>query len=137
MAALGLLRLYHYTVKENYLEKAEKTLRVYYEAMEQQPFGFAHMLTALHFYLEKPKEIVVVGERKDAATWNLLSNIRMLYVPNRTLQFCAPGEPLKDASPLLEGKGQLNGKPTVYVCHNFTCSRPVTEWEDLKTLLES
>jgi uncharacterized protein YyaL (SSP411 family) len=47
----------------------------------------------------------------------------------------APGESLKAISPLLEGKTQLNGKPTVYVCHNFTCSPPVTEWEELKPLL--
>ena len=47
-----------------------------------------------------------------------------------------PGAPLKEAIPALEGKGQINGKPTVYVCRNFTCSRPVTEWEELKTLLE-
>jgi len=104
--------------------------------MEKQPFGFAHMLSALDFYLEKPKEIVVVGKREEAATQELLGKIHSLYLPNKTLQLAEPGRPLSEISPLLEGKTQLNGKPTVYVCHNFTCSRPVTEWEELRRLLE-
>ncbi|MGH7771600.1 MAG: thioredoxin domain-containing protein [Candidatus Binatia bacterium] len=136
IATQALLRLYHYTGREDYLKRAEKVLRLYYDAMEKQPFGFAHMLSALDFYLEKPKEIVLVGEKKDRATQDLLSKIHSLYLPNKTLQLVAPGESLKKTSPLLEGKTQLNGKPTVYVCHNFTCSQPVTEWEELKKLLE-
>ena len=135
LATQLLLRLYHYTGKEDYLKRAEKVLRLYYDAMEKQPFGFAHMLSALDFYLEKPKEIVVVGKREEAATQELLNKIHSLYLPNKTLQLAEPGRPLSEISPLLEGKTQIQNKPTVYVCHNFTCSRPVTEWEELKQLL--
>ncbi len=131
-----LLRLYHYTGKEDYLKRAEKVLRLYYDAMEKQPFGFVHMLSALDFYLEKPKEIVLVGKRGDPAQQELLRKIHSLYLPNKILQAVEPGEPLEKVSPLLQGKTQLNGKPTVYVCHNFTCSAPVVEWENLKQLLE-
>ena len=136
LATQLLLRLYHYTGKEDYLKRAEKVLRLYYDAMEKQPFGFAHMLSALDFYLEKPKEIVLVGKREEAATRELLNKIHSLYLPNKTLQLAEPGRPLSEISPLLEGKTHLHGKPTVYVCHNFTCSPPVTEWEELKPLLE-
>ena len=132
-----LLRLYHYTGREEYLKKAEKILRLYYDGMEQQPFGFAHMLSALDFYLEKPKEIVLMGKRDDPSSLDLLRKISSLYLPNKTLQVVEPGEPLGKLSPLLEGKAQINGRPTVYVCHNFTCSPPVTEWENLKGLLEA
>ncbi len=131
-----LLRLYHYTGREEYLKRAEKTLRLYYDAIEQQPFGFAHMLSALDFYLEKPKEIVLVGEKGDRRREEILKEIHSLYLPNKTVQAVEPGEPLEKVSPLLEGKTQINGKPTVYLCHNFACSPPVTEWEDLKRLLE-
>jgi uncharacterized protein YyaL (SSP411 family) len=131
-----LLRLYHYTGRENYLKRAEKTLRIHYDAMERQPFGFAHMLSALDFYLEKPKEIVLIGKRDDPPAMDLLRKIHSLYFPNQTLQMIDPDESLEKVSPLLAGKSQLNGRPTVYVCHNFTCSRPVTEWKDVKKLLE-
>jgi uncharacterized protein YyaL (SSP411 family) len=137
VAVTALLRLYHYAGNQDYLDKAEKTLRLFYDAMEQQPFGFAHMMAALDWYLEKPKEIVVVGEKNDAAVRELLGNIHRLYLPNRTLQVADPAQPLRQVSPLLEDKKQLDGKPTVYVCQHFTCSRPITEWEELRTLLES
>jgi uncharacterized protein YyaL (SSP411 family) len=137
MATQLLLRLHHITGKEEYRERAEKVLRAYYDAMEGQPFGFAHLLCALDFYLAKPKEIVVIGDLQNSRTQELLSEIHSLYLPNFTLQLAKPNEPLEKVSPLLQGKTAIDGKPTVYVCHNYTCSAPVTEWAELKTLLES
>jgi uncharacterized protein YyaL (SSP411 family) len=137
MAAQALLRLYHYLGKDDYLKRGEKILRLYYDAMEQQPFGFAHMLAALDFYLEKPKEIVVVGETGDPRFKEMLEKLRSSYLPNKTVQLAEPGKPLQELSPMLQGKGQVDGKPTVYICHNFTCSPPVTEWEQVEGLLKS
>jgi uncharacterized protein YyaL (SSP411 family) len=105
--------------------------------MENQPFGFAHMLAALDFYLQKPKEVVLVGDKKEPKTLELLAKIHSLYVPNMTLQLANPEEPLDKISSLLAGKKQIEAKPTVYVCHNFTCSRPVVECDELKPLLDA
>jgi uncharacterized protein YyaL (SSP411 family) len=135
MATQLLLRLYHMTGTEDYFKRAEITLRNYYEAMTSQPFGFAHMLCALDLYLREPKEIVIVGGREDPTTADLLKGIQSLYLPNKTVQLVGPDESLETISPLLQGKTQLDGKPTAYVCQNFTCSAPVTTWDDLKTLL--
>ena len=137
VATQVLLRLYHYTETENYLKSAERILRAYYDTMENQPFGFAHMLAASDFYLQKPKEVVLVGDKKDPKTSELLTKIHSLYVPNMTLQLASPDESLEKISSLLAGKKQIADKPTVYVCHNFTCSRPVVEWDELKPLLDA
>jgi uncharacterized protein YyaL (SSP411 family) len=137
VAAQLLLRLYHYTNHDDYLKKAETILRSYHDAMAAQPFGLAHMLGALDFYLEKPKEIVIVGEPGDPVTSELLSRVHSTYLPNGTLQWARPGAPLDEIAPLLQGKSQVGGRATAYVCHNFTCSAPVTSWDDLKPLLES
>ena len=58
------------------------------------------------------------------------------YLPNKTLRWVSPDARLEEISPLLEGKTQIDGKPTVYVCRNFTCAPPVTDWEGLSPLLE-
>jgi uncharacterized protein len=137
MATQLLLRLYYLKGTEDYLKRAENILRSYYDAMESQPFGFAHMLCALDLYLNKPKEIVVVGKREELATKHLIEKIHSFYLPNKTLQLVGPDELLENTSPLLQGKTQVDGKATVYVCQNFTCSAPVTDWEALKPLLES
>ena len=137
MATQLLLRLHHITGDPRYFQYAEKVLRAYYEAMENQPYGFAHLLCALDFYLEKPKEVVVVGERGDPGIEELLSRLHSVYQPNMALQLVSARELLETQSPLLRGKAAVNGKPTVYVCQNFTCSAPVTSWDELKPLIES
>jgi uncharacterized protein len=137
VATQVLLRLYHYTGKEDYLRRAETVFRAHYNAMENQPFGFAHLLAALDFYLEKPKEIVLVGDNKDPETSELLLKIHLLYMPNMTLQLASPDDSLGRISSLLAGKKQIENKPTAYVCHNFTCSQPAVEWDRLKELLDT
>jgi uncharacterized protein YyaL (SSP411 family) len=132
-----LLRIYHYTGRDDYLKRAEQILRSNYHAMENQPFGLAHMLAALDFYLDKPREIVLVGDREDPQTVELLENIHSVYLPNMTLQLVSPDDSLEHISPLLAGKTAISDKPTVYVCHNFTCSRPAVEWDELKQLLDA
>ena len=132
-----LLRLYHLTGKEDFLGKAETVLRSYSHAMESQPFGFAHMLCALDFHLGKPKDIVLVGKADDSRTTELLALINSLYLPNLTLQLVSPDESLDEISPLLAGKTQINGTATAYVCHNHTCSAPLTRPEELRSLLVS
>jgi uncharacterized protein YyaL (SSP411 family) len=132
-----LLRLYHYTGNEDHLFRAEKILRLYAENMESQPFGFSHLLGALDFYLEKPKEIVIAGDRERNDTQILLRQIHLLYLPNKTLQLADPGASIGTASVPLQGKTTVEGQAAVYVCQNFTCSLPVTEWEEVKKLLES
>jgi uncharacterized protein YyaL (SSP411 family) len=137
MATQLLLRLFHVTGDERYYRKAEKVLRSYYDAMENQPLGFAHLLCALDFYLEKPKEVVIVGEPDNAAAAELLIKIHSIYQPNMIIQRASTTDSLEKLSPLLGGKFQVGGKPTVYVCHDFTCSAPVTTWDELRPLLES
>jgi uncharacterized protein YyaL (SSP411 family) len=136
MAAQLLLRLFHITGDDNYRKRAEKVLHSYYDAMESQPFGFAHMLCALDFYLNKPKEVVLVGKKNEPETAAMVQEIHKHYLPNKVLQLVDPNESLEKISPLLQGKSQIGGKLTVYVCSDSTCSAPVTKWAELKQLLE-
>ena len=136
VAALALLRLHHYTGQPDLLERAEKTLRLHYDGMAREPFGLATMLGALDFHLSKPHEIVMVAEKDDPDARRLVQQVQDSYLPNKTLQWVSPDARLEEVSPLLAGKSQVGGKPTVYVCRNFTCSLPVTDWEGLKPLLE-
>jgi len=137
LASQLLLRLYHFTGEQRYYQYAEKVLRAYSDPMEDQPFGFAHLLCALDFYLENTKEVVVVGDRGDPGVKDLLTKIHSVYQPNMTIQLADPNKKSDMLSPLLRGKSQVGGKSTVYVCHNFTCSAPVTCWDELKPLIES
>jgi len=134
-AALGLLRLYYLRGEPRYLAAAERTLGLFAQAARENPFGFAHMLAAADFYLRKPREVVLVGSRDEPATADLLARLHAAYVPNRTVILADPGAPAR--LPLAEGKTRLDGRTTAYVCHDYTCSAPVTTWDALAPLLEA
>jgi len=136
MATQLLLRLHHLTGNDDYRTNAEKVLRSYYDAMESQPFGFAHMLCAMDSLLKGFKDVVVVGNPGDAGVQEMIAAINSLYLPNKVFQLATPDSPLAEISPLLEGKNQVDGRPTAYVCQNFTCSAPVTSASDLRDLLQ-
>jgi len=141
VATKTLLRFYHYTGKVDYLQHAEQLLRLVRRHMEQQPFGVGSLLTALDFYVQKPQEIVLIGTPGAEDTQAMLRAIHQRYIPNKILFHIDPqhGTAALEAIPLLRdvlaGKTQVDGKATVYVCHNFTCSLPVTEPDALSTLL--
>ena len=141
VATKNLLRLYHYTGREAYLQRVEQIFRLFKRHIEQQPFGCGGLLNALDFYLRKPQEIVLVGNPDAPDVQALLHTVHRHYLPNKTVVRLDPRRPeeslqtfplLRD---LLAGKTQVDGKATVYVCHNFTCSLPVTEPAALTALL--
>lgn len=136
LATQLLLRLSHVTGNVDYRSCAEKVLRSYYDAMESQPFGFAHLLCALDFYLENPREIVIVGDPTETRVKDFIAQVHSIYLPNKVVQLAAPDASLGNLSPLLRGKSQIDGKPTAYICHDFTCSAPVTSPAELKSLLQ-
>jgi len=136
VAVHALLRLHHHTARAEYLERAEQTLQLYAGAMRAQPFGFANMLCAVDFYTQQPQEIVIVGKPDAPDTADLLHHVRQTYLPNRTLNIVDPA-PAAQLPSLLQGKGQIDGKATAYVCHRRTCSAPVTTWSELEPLLAS
>ncbi|MHB8819646.1 MAG: thioredoxin domain-containing protein, partial [Bellilinea sp.] len=56
------------------------------------------------------------------------------YYPRTILAFSSL--PLPDNSPaLLKDRSVMNGKPTAYVCRDFTCQLPVNNPQDLKNQL--
>jgi uncharacterized protein YyaL (SSP411 family) len=138
LAVHNLLRLYYYTGEEEHLQRAEKTLRLFCDHMEENPFSFGHMLCALDFYLETPKEIAIVGQRGAAETQALFRVVHDTYVPNKILLLVDPEAGLDEAFahlPLSE-MAQRDGKATAYVCHHFACSAPTTEPMGLASLLQ-
>ncbi len=135
VAAQNLLRLAALLGRTDYLERAERSLRLFAESMQQQPFGFANLIAALDWYADTPYEVVVIGAAHDPTTTTLLRQLRGHYLPNRTLSLLAPGQDAPVPAQL-QGKSQVGNAATVYVCHRMTCSVPVTSWDALEPLLQ-
>ena len=133
-----LLRLAVLTGDQDYRRRASVALRAMREHMAKLPTGMGHWLCALDFYLSSPKEVVVVGPRTEEGTRSLLSEIFSPFLPNKVVLGQESDSGSSDEKfPLLQGRVLVDGKPTVYVCENYTCQMPVTSAEALAQQLQS
>lgn len=126
VAADVLLKLAKITGDANYEKLAETILRLVLPQARRYPQGFGRVLSALEFYLAPTKEIVVLGEKGNDLEREIWSD----YLPNKVVVLAESNENAK-IIPLLENRKPIDGKPTVYVCENFICQKPVTNLEDL------
>ena len=127
-AALALLRLGTLTGVPKYAALANIALRSMRTSVTNQPIGYGHWLCAMDYSLSTPKEVVVVGDREDAATKALLEAVHSRYIPNKVVAgMASEDDPIADELALLEGRGLVNGLPTAYVCQNYACQLPVTD----------
>ena len=133
-ATLLLLRLGSLFGTPKYVEVAQISLRSMGSTMSAQPMGYGHWLCGLDFALSTPKEVVVVGNRAEASTVELLNAVYSRFLPNKVVAGMeSEDDPIADQLGLLEGRVLINGLPTAYVCQNYTCQMPVT---DPRALLE-
>jgi len=131
-----LLRLFSLVERSDFREPATTCLRIYRKDMEESPINFANMLCAFDAYLAGVREVIVVGDMAKPETRELVRRINQTYQLNKVLFVMHPDQGLPANAPdILRDKEQIDGKPTVYVCRNFVCSRPVTDWEAIEPLL--
>ncbi|MBI5711878.1 MAG: thioredoxin domain-containing protein [Chloroflexi bacterium] len=132
MAATVLFKLAALTGDGGYTDIATKMLESVQGVLTRYPTGFAQWLVAQSFYVSKPKEIAIIGDVNEANTQVMLDVVNETYRPFAVVAVGAKDSPI----PLLNGRDQIDGKATVYVCENFACKLPVNEAEKLRELLK-
>jgi uncharacterized protein YyaL (SSP411 family) len=117
VAALCLLRLAKLSGNEAYRAKARQVLTALRPVMEKAPRGYLKLMWALHWELNPPQEIAIVGDTGDARA--AADALFQRFVPNKVV--AGGAAPL----PLLEGKSAPEGKTAVFICENYVCGRPL------------
>lgn len=125
VAADVLLKLAHLTGEDKYERFASTVLRLAAPQVKRHPQGFGRALSAVEFYLSPVKEIALIGE----GTAELERVLWGDYVPIKVVAIGKPGHGKN--LPLLANREMIDGKPTVYVCENSVCLRPVTSAAEL------
>jgi hypothetical protein len=127
-----LLRLAILSGEPVYHRTATRALSGAVAAMEQYAGAFGHLLGALDFSLDSPREIALIGRLHDPAMENLLRVVFARYLPNKVVAGAEPDdERAAELIPLLADRPAVDGRPTAYVCTNYTCQQPVTTPEEL------
>jgi uncharacterized protein YyaL (SSP411 family) len=132
-AAMALLRLHGYTGDESYRVEAERTLRLFREFIEKQPFGFSHMLEAVDLCQRGPTEVVLVGGARSPELLEWIERLGLVYVPNLAIFVADPARAQAGFMPeQVRDKRQIDGRVTAYVCREHTCTAPITTFKDLQ-----
>jgi hypothetical protein len=117
VAADVLLRMAAVLDNSDYRDNAERIFGSVLNFLRQYPSGFGRMLAGVDFFIGPTKEVGIVG-KPDI----FLAPLRNRYLP-RTVIAAGSNSPVA----LLRDRPMFDGKPTAYVCENFTCKQPVTD----------
>uniref|UniRef100_A0A8C4F8C5 Spermatogenesis associated 20 n=1 Tax=Dicentrarchus labrax TaxID=13489 RepID=A0A8C4F8C5_DICLA len=137
VSASNLLRLSHYTGRQEWLQRSQQLLAAFTDRLTRVPIALPEMvrtLMAQHYTL---KQIVICGQRDAPDTASLLATINSLFLPHKVLML-TDGDAdsfLCQRLPVLSSMSQQDGVATAYVCQDFTCSLPVTDPQELRRLL--
>lgn len=138
VAALNLVRLYHITLEKNLREKFEKLFEAFSAEVSHNPAAYGQMLMAVDFALGPSCEIVVAGDQKDPQFDVMLAKIHDYFIPNKVIIHRPPSSdaaPILAISPFIGKQTAVDGNPTVYVCVDHACRRPITDMTHLQESL--
>jgi uncharacterized protein len=127
---LALLKLGRITDRKEFIQAAEKSLRLFANRLQQSPQAVPCMLQALDFSLEEPRRAVVAGDPGNPETRALVRAIHSVYQPNKVvLGNTGAVEPFAKTLP-------ASGGPLVYVCTGTSCQPPTRDLASIKELLK-
>jgi len=133
VAAGALLRLYHLTQDNRFLETSLKIMESLATMSAENPFGFGQLLNAIYMYLQKPTEITVINKIdkgiNEYLTKKFLPEAILVTVSNEN-DLDALGQ-----LPFFAGKDYDGRKTKVYICKDFTCSLPLETIKEIENLL--
>jgi len=128
-AASNLLKLYHYSQKKEYLDKAVRIMKAGSRSAAENPFGFGQMLNSIYLYLKKPIEVTVILAQNGISTTNssnLAAWVNKQFLPNGIVATVHINELEKlQRYPFFKGRELRGSEDTAYVCKNFSCSLPI------------
>ncbi len=125
-----LARLYYLTGVDRYRARAARIVVAFRDAPLSEPRFFGGLLRAADT-LNGAIQVVVVGDRKDAAAMSLVHEVWRASLPGRALEVIENGAALPLGHPAF-GKTRIDGAATAYVCIGTFCSLPVQSPDALR-----
>lgn len=134
VSALNLLKLYNFTLYQPYRDRARTIFTLSGAMMSRAHNAFAQMYIALDFYLDKSKEVVVVGPKASKEKEAIIEMLRTEFLPNKTVGYIPPHT--KSSFPVFENKTTVDGRTIVYVCEKNICKFPTEDLTKVRQLVQ-
>uniref|UniRef100_UPI0028B1505C thioredoxin domain-containing protein n=1 Tax=Exiguobacterium sp. TaxID=44751 RepID=UPI0028B1505C len=128
VALNALFTLSRLTGRLVYQESAERALATLIEEVEQQPTGFASLVSTFTYRQMEPKELIILlPEEVDIPLE--IKQLQQLRLPEVALLIGTKRDLLPHV-PLLAGYPEPD-EPMAYLCHDFACERPTTNLTEI------
>lgn len=135
VAVLNMLRLSNITGDQKLKAKAAPIFSEFAESVKNNPSAYSYFISAFLFYQIGAKEIIIVGEKNNLDTKNIIQEINKNFIPFSTVVL-KNNEELNEIIPMLKEHEKINNAATAYVCQNFACSEPVNSVQKLNEQLD-
>jgi len=144
MAAIALMRVYHYTGDSGYRDQAEQTLETFAAVAEQYGIFVATYGIAVIHWLESPVQVVVIaGDGSDDVADKLFAAAAEPFFFNKTTLRLAANQAVAGNLPpalatTIPNLPQLeSGKSFAVLCSGSACQPPVFEAAELRCALKA
>ena len=132
VSAFVMLRLYHLTQEQSFLEITTKIMESQAQMAAENPFGFGYLLNTITMYIQKSTEISVINTENS----EICKSLNLDYLPNSILITIQNSSQLDALSkyPFFAGK-LFEEKTSVFICKDFTCSLPLHTLDEINNHL--
>ncbi len=131
MAAELFARLGRLLDEPRFTDAARAAIDAEADLLEQAGPAFGRLLSVLDRLAASPVEIAIVGTPGDGATTELVAAAHGEALRNVVVTGTTP-EAAEATSPLLRGRGLVDGQPAAYVCQDYACGLPATTADGLR-----
>jgi uncharacterized protein YyaL (SSP411 family) len=132
VAAHALQRLGHLVGEPPYLKAAERTIKLFYGALERNASGYTTLLLALEEALAPPRIVVLCGAADALSSWQ--AQLARTWRPDTTI--VAIPEGIADLPPVLNKPSPGDtARVSAWVCQGVECLPPVFELAELEQAL--
>ena len=134
VSACNYIRLSKILSRPDYEEVAIKTIDAFAYTLNRYGYGSSMMMQAINMIQNPFYEIIIVGNKDKSKDFiNYLHNVAQ---PNKVLIYYDGKNKNKNFNFLDYYKSNINGEPLVYVCQNFSCKLPTSDFKIIDELLE-
>ena len=139
VAMQNLLRLGRITGDTGLEEKAAALARAFSARVGQAPSAHTQLLCGLDFGVGPTREVVIVGDPAATDTQKMLQTLGAQFLPNTVVLLRptdAPDSRIGKLASYLMPMTSLDQRATAYICRNYACSAPTTDYLEMLSILK-
>ena len=134
VALYNIVRISRILGDENLTKKAEEIVEAFSKEISLLPSAYTMFVSGIDLLANGTKEVIIVGDKKESES--LIKEIYRDYNPFLLAALKTKESKLGCISEFIKRLERKDGKPTVYICENFTCKQPITDIKELTPILK-